>query len=183
MNKIAITLILSTLTVGFISFNGLKSTQFPGKTFTGTPKVGDIAPELNFPSPNGSLIKLSSLHGKMVLIDFWAAWCKPCRYENPNVVKAYNNFKDKIFKDGNGFTIYSVSLDNLKQEWVAAIASDKLVWENHVSDLKGWQSEGAALYGVRAIPASFLIDGNGKILALNLRGEQLEKTLNKLLKQ
>lgn len=143
-------------------------------------EIGQKAPELNFKKPNGELISLSSLQGKMVLIDFWASWCRPCRYENPNIVNAYNNFKDKIFQDGDGFTIYSVSLDQNKTSWENAIVSDKLSWNYHVSDLAGWRSRAAALYGVRGIPASFLIDGDGIIVAKGkmLRGQGLSNTLN-----
>jgi thiol-disulfide isomerase/thioredoxin len=143
-------------------------------------EVGQKAPELKFKSPEGNEITLSSLHGKMVLIDFWASWCRPCRFENPNIVNAYNNFKDKDFKNGEGFTIYSVSLDQNKTSWVNAISADKLSWEYHVSDLAGWRSRAAALYGVRGIPASFLIDGDGIIVAKgkSLRGQGLVNTLN-----
>jgi thiol-disulfide isomerase/thioredoxin len=144
--------------------------------------VGDRAPELEYPSPDGEMIKLSSLRGKVVLIDFWAGWCPPCRRENPNIVRTYHEFKDKEFTVGSGFDIYSVSLDATKENWVNAIEADKLEWPSHVSDLKYWESVPAAMYQVRGIPASWLIDGDGKILARNLRGEQLGATLSSLLK-
>lgn len=140
-------------------------------------KVGDKALDLAYASPDGKTIALSSLKGKMVLLDFWASWCGPCRMENPHVVRAYNKFKDKKFKNGNGFTIYSVSLDQNKDNWVKAIAKDSLVWSYHVSDLGGWQSRPASIYGVNSIPANFLIDGNGVIVARQLRGAALESTL------
>jgi peroxiredoxin len=145
-------------------------------------KIGERAPELVFESPTGENISLSSLRGKMVLIDFWAAWCPPCRKENPNLVKTYHQYKDKDFVNGKGFTIYGVSLDRSKEAWIAAIEKDTLVWESHVSDLQYWQSAAAAQYGVMQIPASFLIDGNGIILAKDLKGEYLGKKLKELLK-
>jgi peroxiredoxin len=137
--------------------------------------IGAIAPEINLKSPDGKFIALSSLKGKVVLLDFWASWCRPCRAENPNVVRLYNKYKDK------GFTVYSVSLDQKKDKWLAAINQDQLTWSNHVSELTGWKSSAGNKYGVSSIPKTFLIDAKGKIIAYDLRGNDLEKKLSEIL--
>lgn len=149
--------------------------QNPPPTPSGQIAVGQMAPEIAFPNPNGEIIKLSSLRGKLVLLDFWASWCRPCRMENPNVVRMYNKYKDK------GFDIYSFSLDQDPARWKNAIQQDGLVWPNHASDLKGWNTATIPLYGFKGIPFTVLIDKDGKILETNLRGPALENKLKSLL--
>lgn len=132
--------------------------------------IGKPAPNIAMAQPNGKMAQLSDLKGKVVLIDFWASWCKPCRRENPNVVRLYKQYNKK------GFEVFGVSLDKSKAAWENAIKADKLTW-THVSDLQLWNNAAAQLYGVSSIPATFLIDADGNILAKNLRGAELENKL------
>ena len=144
---------------------------------TGT-KIGDKALELSYDNPNGEKMSLSELKGKLVLIDFWASWCGPCRRENPNLVDAYRKYYKTKFKEGNGLEIFSLSLDKNKDAWLKAINKDQLFWEYHVSDLGGWQSEGSEKYNVRSIPYNVLINGKGIIIAKNLKGPALHRFLD-----
>lgn len=138
--------------------------------------IGDMAPEIALPTPRGDTIALTSLRGKYVLLDFWAGWCKPCRLENPNLVKNYEQFSSK------GFDIYQVSLDKSKDTWLSAIEQDKLSGWHQVSDLQYWNSVPARIYNVKGIPANFLLDKEGKIIAMNLRGKALTEKLTNIFK-
>jgi thiol-disulfide isomerase/thioredoxin len=142
---------------------------------TASAKSNQTAPDIALKNPEGKVIKLSSLRGKIVLVDFWASWCGPCRKENPNVVAVYNKYKDK------GFTVYSVSLDKDAEAWKRAIKADGLAWPNHVSDLLQWSSPMPQLYGFEGIPYTVLLDKQGKIIGTNLRGPALEQKLKEVL--
>lgn len=166
--------------VAILSFSTLAFFSYKQKNQSVGLSVGDTAPELAFPNPDNKILKLSDLRGKIVLIDFWASWCRPCRMENPNLVRLYRTYKDVKFGKANGFEIYSVSLDQNKADWQKAIADDGLIWPNHVSDLKFWKSEPARIYNVNSIPMTYLIDEKGVIIARGLRGQALERALEGL---
>ena len=166
MSKIKIILIIL-----FLSNNLIYSQEI------GT-NIGDKAPMLSYNNPNGEQMSLSDIKNKLILIDFWASWCKPCRRENPNLVDAYKKYNKTKFKEGNGFEIYSLSLDKKQEAWVKAINQDQLFWEYHVSDLGGWQSEGSQKYGISSIPSNVIINGKGIIIAKNLKGQALHRFLD-----
>lgn len=140
-------------------------------------QIGDIAPDLTLPKPDGTTMSLSDLRGKYVLLDFWAAWCGPCRKENPNVVRMYQQY------NAAGFEVFSVSLDRSREQWLAAIEQDGLIWSNHVSDLKYFQSEAALTYKISSIPFALLLDPDGRVIGKNLRGRRLEQKLQSIFRE
>jgi thiol-disulfide isomerase/thioredoxin len=168
------------LIVGVLLVFACYALCFQSKPEPVTP-VSTIAPEISLLSPKGKTLKLSSLRGKMVLIDFWASWCGPCRKESPNVVEAYQKYHNKEFKDAKGFEVFSVSLDRDNAAWKQAIITDNLSWKYHVLDDQGLA---AANYQVATIPNAFLVNGAGEIIASgqDLRGLNLHITLDKYLK-
>lgn len=161
-----------------VSSISIAQAQYSNETI----QLGQKAPELKFAGLEEKNLSLAEINkGRFVLIDFWASWCGPCRRANPNLVSIYTKYKDKKFKEAKkGFTIVSVSLDKDKEAWVNAIKADNLNWPYHMSDLGGWQSKPAVLYGIQYIPQAFLIDPNGKIIGKYMKAEEAEGDIEKL---
>jgi thiol-disulfide isomerase/thioredoxin len=154
--------------------------------------IGDKAPEFTLESPEALAFSLSDYKGKLVLVDFWASWCGPCRRDNPNIVSVYSKLNKAAFITADGFEVISISLDgltdrkgnqkqeNAKLDWTNAIEEDQLTWKGHGSQLKGWKSDIAKLYHINSIPSNFLVDENGIIIAKNLKGPALYATIKRL---
>jgi len=190
------TRIIITLVAAALAFQGCKNTttQNSGtaESYTVPPEIKEIptgttvglrAPEIELPDTSGEMHTLSSLQGKLVLVDFWAAWCNPCRMENPHLVKVYDKYNDVSFTKGDGFEILSVSLDRNEDAWKNAISQDGLDWPYMLGDMKAARSEPVQEYGIQMIPANYLLDKNGVIIATNLRGDALEEKLASLVEE
>ena len=167
------------LSVALLLFGGTFSTLSSQSTAL---EPGNKSPEIKLPTIKGDTMALSSLKGKLVLIDFWGTWCAPCVAEQAELAKLYNKYKQSTFTNGNGFEIYGVSLDAKKTNWENFITTNKINW-TQVSDLKFWRSPVAKTYNIQALPFNILIDGNGIILAKNLHGTDLEKGIARFLRK
>ncbi len=189
MHKLRSTLLISSLLLCF-SFIA-KDSRLLGTQAEGL-NIGDTAPDFTIESPEGISFSLSEYRGKIVLLDFWASWCGPCRKDNPAIVSVYNKLHQAAFKTADGFEVISISLDGLtdrrgnqkqkdaKADWIEAIEKDGLVWKSHGSELKGWNAEVVRQYHINSIPSNFLIDEKGTIIAKNLEGPALYATIKRL---
>ncbi len=179
MNLMRLTTTLSLLALSVLTFG-----QGQKKRLTNV-DVGQQAPEIVMASPSGEVLRLSQLKGKVVLIDFWASWCRPCRMENPHVRRTYHSYKDKLFTNGDGFQVFSVSMDRqgALEQWKGAIAKDSLDWKWHVGAVNEPDNAAAQEYGAAFIPTNALVDGQGKIIGIDLHGELLTEALEGLLEK